>query len=147
MQNDAVAAVEDGQAPSHLSRLLEQREICEHMVDASAGRADERCLAAAAAEHLAQTGLRVGVVLLRLQPDDLISLGLGHGVAVRDHEVRVQAERARVAQTAVGAGNERVRMLSEERADVTVICFGRGCKDQRVPPFVSSHSFRSFTLS
>lgn len=55
-------------------------------------------------EHLAQTGLRVGVVLLGLQPDDLISLGLGHGVAVRDHEVRVQAERARVAQTAVGAG-------------------------------------------
>ena len=53
----------------------------------------------------------------------------------------------RMAQTAVSAGNERVRMLPEERADVTVVCFGRGCKNQRVPPFVSSHSFRSFTLS
>lgn len=109
MQNDAVAAVEDGQLSAHRLRLFEQREVREHMVDASAGRADERRLAAAAAKHLAQAGLRVRVVLLRFQTDDLGAFGLRHGVAVRNHEVGMQTERPRVAQTAVGAGDERVR--------------------------------------
>ena len=59
----------------------------------------------------------------------------------------MQTERPRVAQTAVGAGDERVRMLCQKVPYVIVVVFGRGCKNQRVPPLVSSHSFKSFTLS
>ena len=66
MQNDAVLPVEQGQAAAHGVRLLEQGEVGQLVVDAPAGRADQRGLGAAAAEHLAQAALRVRVVLFGL---------------------------------------------------------------------------------
>ena len=56
-------------------------------------------------------------------------------------------QRAGMAQAAVRAGDQRVRMLLQERADIAVFGFRRGRENQRVPPFKSSHSFRSFTPS
>ena len=147
MQLNAVVRIEDGQVAAERFCFLEQREICQHMVDAPAGRTHERRLAAAAAEHLPQTALRIRVVLLRSQQDHIVALYLGHGIPVGDHEIRMQTERPRMPQAAVRTRNERVRMLAQKRADVTVIGFRCSRKNQRVPPLVSSHSFRSFTLS
>ena len=59
----------------------------------------------------------------------------------------MQTERPRVAQTSVGAGDERVRMLRQKVPYVIVVVFGRGCKNQRVPPLLTYHYFKSFTLS
>ena len=147
MQLNAVVRIENGQVAAERFCFLKQREICQHMVDAPAGRTHERRLAAAAAEHLPQTALRIRVVLLGFEQHNVRALNIGHGIPVGDHEIRMQTERPRMPQAAVRTRNKRVRMLAQKRADVTVIGFQCSRKNQRVPPLVSSHSFRSFTLS
>ncbi len=71
---------------------------------------------------------------------------LGHGIPVGDHEIRVQTERL---AHAAGRRPHTQQARTDARAET------RGCnrnrfpraaaKIQRVPPLVSSHSFRSFT--
>ena len=120
-----------------------------YMVDAPAGRTHERCLAAAAAEHLPQTALRIrsrpfsGLSRITSSPSTSVKPESRSG----DHEIRVQTERPRMPQAAVRTRNERVRMLAQKRADVTVIGFRCSRKISACRPLVSSHSFRSFTLS
>ncbi len=96
MQNDAVAAVEmvsrPDLAPPQAAKDLPAYGRCARRSHTRASPRGSR-----GGTPRADRTLRIRVVLLRSQQDHIVSLYLGHGIPVGDHEVRVQTERAHAA--------------------------------------------------